>query len=254
MTNKRLLLNYNINTQSLQNVLNESLVTIKNKNKLFFACANPHSLAVANTDVGFRNALDNAELLVSDGVGIITVAKFLNIDVGPRITGDDYFHGLHALLNKQGLSALDRKPRIFFFGSTHKVLQLIKDNMAKYYPELEVCGTLSPPYGAWSDEMNAEMVATINQANPDVLWVGMTAPKQEKWIDANRNNLNASVIGAIGAVFDFFAGTYERAPAWVTKIGMEWLYRILKEPRRMWRRTIISLPKFFLLIIRHHVI
>lgn len=254
MNNNKLLLNYNINRKSLKNILNDSLLAITNKSKLVFACANPHSLAIANADSDFKTALNNADLLVSDGVGIVAVAKFLNIDVGPRITGDDYLHGLNSLLNQKGLEQLGRKPRIFFFGSNETVLQLIKNNMEKYYPQLELCGVLSPPYGLWSDEMNKEMIEKINATKPDVLWVGMTAPRQEKWIDKNSHLLDVSIMGAIGAVFDFFAGTYERAPAWVAKIGMEWLYRILKEPRRMWQRTVISLPKFFLLVIRYHVI
>ncbi len=254
MDYSRKLLNYNINRKSLQNILDDSLLAIANKDKLVFACANPYSLAIANSDGDFKRALNNVDLLVSDGVGIIAVARFLNIDVGPRITGDDYFHGLNSLLNKKGFERLGRKPRIFFFGSTDKVLQLIKINMEKYFPEISVCGILSPPYGPWNDEKNKQMLDVINQAKADVLWVGMTAPKQEKWIDNNRDLLDVSVIGAIGAVFDFFAGTHERAPAWITKIGMEWLYRIFKEPKRMWRRTVISLPKFFLLIIRFHLI
>ena len=98
------------------------------------------------------------------------------------------------------------------------------------------------------------MVASINGADPDVLWVGMTAPKQEKWVEANRHHLSAPVIGSIGAVFDFYAGVNPRAPQWMCKLGIEWLYRLLSNPRRMWRRTFISAPKFVALVIWRHVL
>jgi len=98
------------------------------------------------------------------------------------------------------------------------------------------------------------MVQTINLARPDVLWVGMTAPKQEKWVEENRHNLNVPVIGSIGAVFDFYAGTYARAPQWVCRIGFEWAYLFMLEPRRMWHRNFVSTPKFLWLVLCQHVL
>ena len=98
------------------------------------------------------------------------------------------------------------------------------------------------------------MTAVINEATPDVLWVGMTAPKQEKWVAANCGRLNARVIGSIGAVFDFYAGTYSRAPRWILKIGLEWAYRFILEPRRMWRRNFVSTPRFIWLVLKQHVL
>ena len=97
------------------------------------------------------------------------------------------------------------------------------------------------------------MIATINQAKPDVLWIGMTAPKQEKWMHANAAKLHAKVIGSIGAVFDFYAETYPRAPKWICNLGLEWTYRLSREPRRMWRRTVVSAPKFVGNVFLQHV-
>lgn len=98
------------------------------------------------------------------------------------------------------------------------------------------------------------MVAKIQEARPDVLWVGMTAPKQEKWVEENRRQLDVAVIGSIGAVFDFYAGTHPRAPQWICKMGIEWMYRVIREPRRMWRRNFISSPKFVALVIWRHLL
>jgi N-acetylglucosaminyldiphosphoundecaprenol N-acetyl-beta-D-mannosaminyltransferase len=128
-----------------------------------------------------------------------------------------------------------------FMGSSEKVLGLIKEKAKVVYPHLEVV-TYSPPYKPeFSDEDNAAIVKAINDVNPDLLWIGMTAPKQEKWAYSHWNELNIHChCGTIGAVFDFFAGTAKRAPKWWQEHSLEWLYRLIIEPKRMWRRYIIG--------------
>lgn len=131
--------------------------------------------------------------------------------------------------------------KVMFMGSSQKVLDLIVKRAAKVYPHLEVV-TYSPPYKPeFSDEDNRAIIDAINTADPDLLWIGMTAPKQEKWTYSHWNELDIHChVGTIGAVFDFFAGTVKRAPMWWQRHGLEWLYRLLKEPKRMWRRYIIG--------------
>ena len=130
---------------------------------------------------------------------------------------------------------------VMFMGSSQKVLDLIVKRAAEVYPHLKVV-TYSPPYKPeFSDEDNKAIIDAINAAAPDLLWIGMTAPKQEKWTYSHWDELNIHChVGTIGAVFDFFAGTVERAPMWWQRHGLEWLYRLLKEPKRMWRRYIIG--------------
>ena len=134
-----------------------------------------------------------------------------------------------------------QRPTVMFMGSSQKVLNLIVKRAAEVYPHLKVV-TYSPPYKPeFSDEDNKAIIDAINAANPDLLWIGMTAPKQEKWTYSHWSELNIHChVGTIGAVFDFFAGTVERAPLWWQRHGLEWLYRLLKEPKRMWRRYIIG--------------
>ena len=133
------------------------------------------------------------------------------------------------------------RPTVMFMGSSQRVLDLIVKRAAEVYPHLNVV-TYSPPYKPeFSDEDNKAIIDAINAANPDLLWIGMTAPKQEKWTYSHWSELNIHChVGTIGAVFDFFAGTVERAPVWWQRNGLEWLYRLLKEPKRMWRRYIIG--------------
>ena len=135
----------------------------------------------------------------------------------------------------------ERPLTVMFMGSSQKVLDLIVKRAAEVYPHLKIV-TYSPPYKPeFSEEDNKAIVEAINAADPDLLWIGMTAPKQEKWTYSHWNELNIHChVGTIGAVFDFFAGTVERAPIWWQRHGQEWLYRLLKEPKRMWRRYIIG--------------
>lgn len=246
--NTSLLLGVAIDTKPLDALTAEALSAIDCKRpQVVFACANPHSLVVAQSDPTFRTTLNNADQVVADGVGVTMMARVAGVPLGPRITGTDYFFALMRALNQRGAG------RVFFFGSSEKVLEMIAYKMAHEFPELKLSGALSPPFRSWTAEENASMIAVINAANPDVIWVGMTAPKQERWVYENRAKLTAPVIGSIGAVFDFFAGTYPRAPQWMCRMGIEWVYRLIKEPRRMWRRNIISSPKFVALVFLRHV-
>ena len=135
----------------------------------------------------------------------------------------------------------ERPLTVMFMGSSQKVLDLVVKRAAEVYPHLKIV-TYSPPYKPeFSEEDNKAIVEAINAADPDLLWIGMTAPKQEKWTYSHWNELDIHChVGTIGAVFDFFAGTVERAPIWWQRHGLEWLYRLLKEPKRMWRRYIIG--------------
>ena len=174
-----------------------------------------------------------------------------NVECG--VNGEECGMNNSSLDNSQSASADNSKLKIqnskfrerpltvMFMGSSQKVLDLIVKRAAEVYPHLKIV-TYSPPYKPeFSEEDNKAIVEAINAADPDLLWIGMTAPKQEKWTYSHWNELNIHChVGTIGAVFDFFAGTVERAPIWWQRHGLEWLYRLLKEPKRMWRRYIIG--------------
>ncbi len=210
----------------------------------YMACANPHSLVVASRDRRFRDALQEADLLTPDGVGIVLAARLLNRPLTRRVIGYDFFMALTARL------AVKRETRYFFLGSSEDVLELMVRRLESEFPSITVCGICAPPFtDSFSEEENERMVNAINDARPDVLWVGMTAPKQEKWIYENRAGLRVPFISAVGAVFDFYAGTAERPPVIWQNLGLEWLYRFLREPGRLWKRNLVSTPKFVWMVI-----
>lgn len=242
------ILGIKLGANSLAELVEDSTEAISASGKqVVFACANPHSLVVAKDDPLFARALKKSTHLVADGVGISALAWLIGADVGARITGGDYFMAVMSLLQERGGG------RVLFFGSTRHVLDKIAARAARDFPAVEICGLISPPFGTWSQEQNALFVRAINDANPDVLWVGMTAPKQEKWVEANRNFLAVPIIGSIGAVFDFYAGTHPRAPEALRKAGLEWAYRLVREPKRMWKRNFVSSPLFVIHSIWAHI-
>lgn len=206
------------------------------ESKLLINTINAHSFNTAKKDQLFAEALTNGDALIPDGVSIVKACKWIKAKSQPkeRIAGWDLFEFEMSKLEKKGGT-------VMFMGSSQKVLDLIVKRAAKVYPHLKVV-TYSPPYKPeFSDEDNKAIIDAINTANPDLLWIGMTAPKQEKWTYSHWKDLNIHChVGTIGAVFDFFAGTVERAPIWWQEHGLEWLYRLLKEPKRMWRRYIIG--------------
>ncbi|MDP3706178.1 MAG: WecB/TagA/CpsF family glycosyltransferase [Legionellaceae bacterium] len=211
----------------------------------YFVCANPHSLVVADADPLFRDAVRHADIITPDGAGIVLASKILGGVIKNRITGMDIFIKLNQALHERGNATC------FFIGSTQETLDRITLRMKQDFPNVRIVGTYSPPFKSEFDqEDNNVMIDLINRAAPDVLWIGMTAPKQEKWIFTNKERLDVKFIGAIGAVFDFYSGNVKRSHPFFQRLGLEWLPRLLKEPRRLWRRTFMSSPIFLYRIFK----
>lgn len=215
--------------------------------KLLINTINAFSYNNAQKDALFSEALENGDVLVPDGAGIVKACRWINAKCQPkeRIAGWDLFIFEMERLSQRG------RGRVMFLGSSETVLSLIRERAARDYPCLEVV-TYSPPYkSVFTDKENRDMVRAINEASPDLLWIGMTAPKQEKWTYTHWSQLDIHChVGAIGAVFDFYAGTTRRAPLWWQRHSLEWLYRLLKEPRRMWRRYIIGNVEFIYRVMK----
>lgn len=214
--------------------------------KVLINTINAHSFNTAQKDEAFAEALKNGDYLIPDGASILKACLWLKAKSQPkeRIAGWDLFEfEMRRLEERSKMSA--NKGKAMFMGSSEKVLSMIRMRAATDYPNIQVI-TYSPPYKPeFSIADNAAIVKAINEANPDLLWIGMTAPKQEKWTYQHWNELNIHChVGTIGAVFDFYAGTAERAPKWWQEHSLEWLYRLCIEPKRMWRRYVLGNPKF----------
>lgn len=224
--------------------------------KLLINTINAHSYNTARKDELFAEALTNGDVLIPDGVSIVKACRWIKAKSLPkeRIAGWDLFEFEMNKLEECGRTLRSPQRTVMFMGSSQKVLDLIVKRAAEVYPHLKIV-TYSPPYKPeFSEEDNKAIVEAINAADPDLLWIGMTAPKQEKWTYSHWNELNIHChVGTIGAVFDFFAGTVERAPMWWQRHGLEWLYRLLKEPKRMWRRYIIGNTLFLWNMLKEKV-
>lgn len=218
--------------------------------KLLINTINAHSYNTAKKDSAFAEALMKGDILIPDGISIVNACRVLNVSNKPteRVTGWDLFVFEMSRLNTQSAG---KRSKVLFMGSNENVLSYIVKNAAEQYPNLDII-TFSPPYKReFSEEENDEMVKVVNETNPDLMWIGMTAPKQEKWAYSNWDKLNIHChVGTVGAVFDFFAGTVTRAPLKWQEYGLEWMYRLVSEPRRMWRRYLIGNIRFMLYVIK----
>ena len=198
---------------------------------------NQYSYMVAENDSVFKTALLASDVLLPDGVGVTAAMKVLSNEDVKKIAGADIHVHILQQLNKTGGKA-------FYFGSSDNTLGLIKKRLAKEYPNIAV-ETLSPPFKpTFTDAENLEFVATINRFNPDALFIGMTAPKQEKWATQFKDEIDTKIICSIGAVFDFYAGTINRPDDFWIDMKLEWLVRLAQNPKRMAKRYLYYGPAF----------
>lgn len=232
----------------------EELMSIS-EGKVQINTINAHSYNLAQKDQLFAESLCKGDFLIPDGASIVMACRWLKCKNQPkeRIAGWDLFSfEMDRLERKSERSLVNSvKLKVMFVGSSEKVLAKIHERAAIDYPNLDVV-TYSPPFKPeFSDEDNREIIKAINEADPDLLWIGMTAPKQEKWTFQHWKDMKIHChVGTIGAVFDFYAGTTQRAPLWWQEHSLEWLYRLIKEPRRMWRRYVIGNPLFIMNVLK----
>jgi N-acetylglucosaminyldiphosphoundecaprenol N-acetyl-beta-D-mannosaminyltransferase len=243
---KENILGYYVNVLSADVCADILFQSLQESRRAWLACFNPHSYALALKDEMFSRALKAADWLVPDGAGVVLASRLLGGAIQDRITGSDVFAGLQKRLNATGGMS------VFFLGATEATLALIRQRMARDYPDIKVAGTYSPPFKeVYSSAETDEMIQAVNTAAPDVLWVGMSAPKQEKWIYLNKDKLNVKFIGAVGAVFDFYSGNIRRdKDSWLVNHGLEWLPRLIQEPGRLWQRMFVSAPVFVWHVVR----
>ena len=217
---------------------------LKEKGQHFICTPNPEIVMEARKDAELMSILREADLVVPDGIGVVWASKYSEIRLQERVAGYDLTQNLMA-----DLAASEET--FYFFGGAPGVAATAARKMMKKYPGLKIVGVHN---GYFDEKEEKKIIQDIKKKAPSILLVGLGAPKQEKWIYSNWQKLNIHChVGTIGAVFDFFAGTVERAPIWWQEHGLEWAYRLLKEPKRMWRRYIIGNSLFLWNILKEKI-
>lgn len=228
-------MDYNLYTGTLNELSFESKIVINTINQ--------YSYCVAKEDEEFRHALSCSDILLPDGEGVVLAERILSGRRITKISGADlHVHVLTALNQKNG--------RCFYLGANDETLHKINTRIKHEFPGI-VVGYYSPPYkSVFSDEDNNKMIAAINNFKPDALFIGLTAPKQEKWSLKFKSQIDAKLICAIGAVFDFYSQTVKRPSDFYIRYKLEWFGRLLSNPKKMWKRYLYYGPIYAYYIIK----
>jgi N-acetylglucosaminyldiphosphoundecaprenol N-acetyl-beta-D-mannosaminyltransferase len=211
----------------------------------YIAITNPHSVMTCHRDEGMRDATHGASLVLPDGVGVTLAARCMGHGKRKRLTGPDLMLKMCDFGRVYG-------HRHYFYGGAEGVADQLAERLLQRFPGMKIAGACCPPFRKLTPAEDARMVQMVNDARPDVIWVGLGAPKQEKWMHEHRDSFNASVMVGVGAAFDFHSGHVKWAPPLVRTLGLEWAHRLAVSPRRMWRRNMDS-PLFMGRVMRRAV-
>ena len=203
---------------------------------------NAHVLNQSQSNPDLRRALQASDLVYCDGYGVRLAAGLIGLTVPYRMTGADWIWGVAALCQESGRS-------LYLLGSDPGASAEAAAVLRRWYPRLEVRGTHHGYFGLGSPHSD-RVLEHIADHKPDILLVGMGTPAQELWVDANYDKIDASVVWTVGALFDYVAGRMPRAPHWIADNGLEWIFRLAVEPRRMWRRYLLGNPTFLYLVLK----
>jgi N-acetylglucosaminyldiphosphoundecaprenol N-acetyl-beta-D-mannosaminyltransferase len=209
----------------------------------WIAVTGSHGIMEAYRDPSFRQVLDTADLSIPDGNWAARAAAAHAHCPLQQIRGADLLQAFCAASHDHGYSN-------YFFGDSAQVLGALERTLRVRYPRLGIAGTYSPPFRPLEEQENEEIVGNINRSRPDVLWVALGLPKQERWIAANLAKLDVPIVVAIGAAFKFVSGCVNDAPGWISHYGFEWLWRFFHEPRRTWHRAFVLGPQFAFYTLR----
>ncbi|MGB7346299.1 MAG: WecB/TagA/CpsF family glycosyltransferase [Pirellulaceae bacterium] len=209
-----------------------------------YVCVTPiHSIMDCQADPNLRSIFNRAALVTPDGMPVVWICNWLGKHTTQRVYGPD-------LLLRVCASSQQSRHRHFFYGGADGVAEQLAVVLKERFPDMQIAGTCSPPFKQLSSEEDQEIVNQINAAKPDIVWVGLGAPKQEQWMADHIDSINGTLFIGIGAAFDFHTGRVRQAPYWMQRSGLEWLFRLGMEPKRLWRRYLVGntrfLFKFFL--------
>lgn len=198
----------------------------------YIVTTNANTIVLGKRDPAVRQAVNGGDLSIADGYSLVFFSRFYGSPLQKRAYGPDLMSGFLKVSEEKGYSN-------FFYGSTDNTLKALAEKMKTRFPRLKIAGYYSPPFGS-SVRPDEKEIDIINRASADVVWVGLGGVKQEKWMYENRARLNVPVLIGVGAAFDFLSGVKPQAPLWMRESGFEWLFRLLSEPKRLWRRYLVN--------------
>lgn len=199
----------------------------------YVAVTGMHGVSEARHDSRFREILNSADLVVPDGMPLVWLGRWHGYPLRRRVYGPE--------LMETFCRVTGQRYRHFFYGGATGVAQHLASTLRQRFG-ITVVGTYTPPFRPLTDEEESDVAARVKEAAPDVLWVGLSTPRQERWMYEHRNSLTVPVMLGVGAAFDLNCGRLRRAPAWMRENGLEWLFRLLVEPRRLWKRYLVTIP------------
>ena len=202
-----------------------------------------HGIVESQGNNSLQRVHNAAGLVTPDGMPLVWLARLHGLVHVERVYGPDL---MLALCHR----SISKGYRHFLYGGAEGVPDRLANRLKRRYPGLRIVGSYSPPFRPLTDEEDKQTVQAINEANPDVVWIGLSTPKQERWMAEHIGRLTAPVLVGVGAAFDFHSGLKRQAPRWMQRSGLEWLFRLANEPRRLWRRYLVNNPLFTLLVLQ----
>lgn len=202
----------------------------------YICVSNVHTTITAYEDISYRDVQNGGIMAIPDGGPLSTVGRRRGAKDMRRTTGPSYMEEILKISAQHGW-------KHYFYGSKQETLDKLKAKLELLYPGLRIVGMYSPPFRLMTEDEDREIVNIINESSPDFLWVGLGAPKQERWMAEHQGRVNGLMVG-VGAAFDYFAGNIKRAPGWMQKANLEWLYRLIQDPKRLWKRYFVTNRKF----------
>lgn len=239
---KNKIINSFVSIGKYQNFLNGILLLSKNSISSYLCVANVHMLIEGYKDPEFQQIINQADMATPDGMPLAKAIKWLYGIDQERVAGMDLMPDLMRESEEQKL-------KIYLYGSTDKILGKIYAKAKNDFPKLEICGMYSPPFRELTSEEKESVIEQINHANPDFVFVALGCPKQEKWMAEHRGKIYSCMIG-LGGAFEVYAGLKDRAPLWMQKASLEWLYRLIQDPKRLWKRYFYTNNLFIVLFLK----
>jgi N-acetylglucosaminyldiphosphoundecaprenol N-acetyl-beta-D-mannosaminyltransferase len=232
-----------ISAVDMPTALDEITAWIEDGEQHYVCVTGVHGVMESQRDPGLRRIHNASGMTTPDGMPMVWAGKWAGANWMTRVYGPDLMLQLAERATKRGWTS-------YFYGGKSGVPERLAARLAERYPGFRAVGVYSPPFRPLTPEEDEAIVEKINAAKPDLLWIGLSTPKQERWMAAHVGRVQAPVVLGVGAAFDIHAGTLPQAPRWMQGHGLEWLYRLIREPRRLWRRYLSNNPRFLIGIVR----